>query len=99
VLPLTETFVIVAPFAAIAAAIGVAYGFATATVVDGNAGAADRDGAPRVHSHSHRMHMNSSAPTGMNGAAENQHRGHESSATSSGWIADPASAMVYLRPC
>src|ERR1035441_4244999 len=79
--------------AAITAAIGVAYGLATATVVAGNAGAADRTGAARLNGHSHREQRNVKAAYGVNGPA-NQQRGHVRYATSAGWIAEPASGTV-----
>src|ERR1035437_9541459 len=97
VVPLTLTLVIVAPFAAITAVIGVAYGLATATVVAGNAGAALRTGAARVNGHSHREQRNVSAPYGANGPS-NQQRGHVRYATSAGWSAEPASGIYCLRP-
>lgn len=68
--PLTLTPAIVAPFALIAAATGVAYGLATATVVAGKAGAAASVGADRANGHSHREHRNVSADRGTMGAGK-----------------------------
>ena len=72
----------------------------TTTVVSGNAGAADRDGAARVNCHSQREQRNVRAATGVNAAALNQQRGHVRDATSAGWVT-PAYGMRYpalLRP-
>lgn len=68
--PLILTPAIVAPFAPIAAATGVAYGLATATVVAGKAGAAASDGADSAKGHSHLEHRNVSADRGTMGAGK-----------------------------